>query len=84
MQVLYGLEYTHAIPDIRELKEASSSNVSRPLDINYANVISTATYPSENHNSINEPLVAVLLMIFLVLGMQYIKCKTTDDILDCF
>lgn len=28
--------------------------MSRPLDINYANVISTATSPSENHNSINE------------------------------
>lgn len=55
VQVLYGLEYAHAIPHIREaLKEASCSDVSGPLEINYANVMSTVIYPAENHKSVNE------------------------------
>ncbi|KAJ0091966.1 hypothetical protein Patl1_26695 [Pistacia atlantica] len=55
--VLYGLEYAHAVPHIREaLKEALSSDVSGPkLEINYANVMCTVINPSENHKSINEP-----------------------------
>lgn len=57
MQGLYGLEYAYAIPHIREaLMEASTSSVfESKLEINYASVICSVIYPSEDHKSIHGP-----------------------------
>lgn len=57
VQVLYGLEYAHAIPHIREaVKETSSSYSSgTKLEINFADVISLVINPCEDPVSVDEP-----------------------------
>ncbi|CAH9127344.1 unnamed protein product [Cuscuta epithymum] len=54
--VLYGLEYAHAIPKIKELAMAESSKLysSSNLKISYADVISYATSPSKGFRSANK------------------------------
>ncbi|KDO52392.1 hypothetical protein CISIN_1g0110281mg, partial [Citrus sinensis] len=55
--VLYGLEYAHAIPHIREaVKVASSSYGSGlKLEINFADVMCTVITPSKDHKSLCGP-----------------------------
>lgn len=54
MQVLYGLEYSYVIPQIREELIKASTVSESTLDINYASVICSYRYPSDDLTSAKE------------------------------
>lgn len=54
--VLYGLEYAHAIPEIKEVAIKESSRLNSPsskLEFCYADVINSVTSPSEDFRYVN-------------------------------
>lgn len=63
MQVLFGLEYTHALQDIKEASLVESANLCGPtsrLEFNFADVMCSVINPSENSKTSdgNEGLVS--------------------------